>query len=441
MTAVRASGSARGCAAAELPARSTPAAGTRLHFIGAEGVLFSQPRQELHAFNTTSCVIWCHLEDGLSPPEIAGELATGSGLDEATARTHVGAALADWLAKGLLAESPPLPLAAPPPDAIRALPPPPEAGFAAVRRYRMLGVTVRLRCVEARHARLIDPLLAHLAYAGGDPADITVVIAPLGDSDGSGTADPTPPPRGPAGERAIEADRAAGGIGLWRDGVAAGSCARLDELAPVAKAVVWTAVLRRQAFLLHVHAGVVGGPAGCVLLPAAAGSGKSTLTTGLVHAGFDLFSDEVALLAPDLTVTPFPTSICVKDSGIETIARMYPRVRDLPIHRRGDGKRAAYLPPPPGAVPPDGHHRAVCGLVFPRFRAGAAMRSRVVPPAEALARFLGQCLNVGPALDHVIVERLVRWIEPMPCAAIEYGSLEPACAMVGAMLRGDDRAL
>jgi hypothetical protein len=160
------------------------------------------------------------------------------------------------------------------------------------------------------------------------------------------------------------------------------------------------------------------------------------MTTGLVHAGFDLFSDEVALLAADLTVSPFPTSICVKDFGIEIIARMYPRIRDLPIHLRPDGKRVAYLPPPPGAVPPEGHRRAVCGIVFPCYRAGAPLTSRRLPPAEALARLLGQCLNVGSELDHATIGRLVRWIEPMPCMEIEYGSLEPACAMIGAMLHG-----
>src|ERR1700690_748779 len=91
-----------------------PAAGTRLFFLGVEGVLFSAPRQELHAFNTTACVIWCHLESGLTPAAITRTLASESGLDVVTARAHVDAALADWMAKGLLADMPPVPMASPP---------------------------------------------------------------------------------------------------------------------------------------------------------------------------------------------------------------------------------------------------------------------------------------------------------------------------------------
>ena len=135
--------------------------------------------------------------------------------DAATARAHVEAALADWTGEGSArGGASPLPLAAPPPDAIRALPPPPEAGFAEVRDYRILGVTVRLRFIEARHARLVDPLFAHLAYAGGDPADVTVDIVPVPGAGGAGQADTTPPLSDLAGERPTGAGAAGDGIGF-----------------------------------------------------------------------------------------------------------------------------------------------------------------------------------------------------------------------------------
>jgi hypothetical protein len=338
----------------------TPAAGTRLFFVGSEGVLFSEPRQELYAFNTTACVIWCYLEEGLSPPDIARALAAGSGLTEATARTHVDAALTDWASRGLFADGLPVPLAHSPPEPAIELPPLPIAGFVTVHRYRILGVTILVMEIVSFES----------------------------------------------------------GIGFYLNGAAAGFCARNEEVAPVAKGLIWTAVLRRQDYLVHIHAGVVSGRAGCVLLPAAPGAGKSTLTIALVHAGFDLLSDEVALLGEDLMVSPFPTAICVKQSGIDVVARHYPHIRELPVHLRGDGKHVVYLPPPLGRVPPDGTRRSVCGIVFPRYRQGTETMSRVLSPPEALARLLAQCLNVGRKLDHATVERLVRWISPLPCAEI-----------------------
>ena len=386
-----------------------PAAGTRLFFIGDDGVLFSEPRQELHAFNTTACVVWCHLEDGLSPAEIAGAIRESSGLDPATAHAHVEAALTDWTAKGLLEGGPIVPIAAPPADPVPDLPPLDASEFRHRRNYRMLGVAVEIRFGDERDAVRVDPLLAHLRQARAETPGIVLDIA-----------------------------RVREGVGFYLNGAPADFCPREDQVAPYAKANVWTAVLRRQDYLMQIHAGVVGGEAGCVLLPAAPGSGKSTLTTALVHAGFDLFSDEVALLGADLTISPFPTAICVKDSGIDIIASMYPSVRALPLHLRGDGKRVVYLPPPSGSLPPDGHRRPVRGIAFPRYVAGAPMTSRCIAPAAALARLLSHCQNVARPLDQATVGALVRWIATVPCVEVCYGSLEPVLGMVGRMSRGAD---
>jgi hypothetical protein len=308
----------------------------------------------------------------------------------------------------------PVPLAHSPPEPAIELPPLPIAGFVTVHRYRILGVTILVRFERAAFSQLVAPLFAHLAHPDPDPAHHGLEAADL----------------------VMEIVSFESGIGFYLNGAAAGFCARNEEVAPVAKGLIWTAVLRRQDYLVHIHAGVVSGRAGCVLLPAAPGAGKSTLTIALVHAGFDLLSDEVALLGEDLMVSPFPTAICVKRSGIDVVARHYPHIRELPVHLRGDGKHVVYLPPPLGRVPPDGTRRSVCGIVFPRYRQGTETMSRVLSPPEALARLLAQCLNVGRKLDHATVERLVRWISPLPCAEIEYGSSEPACDVVGALLRG-----
>jgi hypothetical protein len=384
------------------------AAGTRLHFAGEEGVLFSEPRQEVHAFNTTACVIWCHLEKGMTRREIATALANGSGLDPLVARAHVDAALADWMAKGLLSGGPPVPGGNPPESNPLDLPLPPGDGFVTCRTWRILGVTVRVRFARETDADAVRPLFDHLPSGDGTEPRHVVDIAP-----------------------------AAGGIGLYLDGTPAAFCVRGDGVAPLAKGVIWTVVLRRQDYLLHIHAGVVGGPAGCVLLPAGSGSGKSTLTLAMVHAGFDLFSDEVALLAAgDLTVSPFPTAICVKDTGIDIVADMYPAIRALPLHQREDLRRVAYLPPPAGSMPPEPHRRQVCGIVFPHYRPGASMTRRRPGPAEAFARLLGQCQNVGRALGHPDVRGLVEWIAARPCFEIEYGSLAQVRTEIGALLRG-----
>src|SRR4051794_27315009 len=141
--------------------------------------------------------------------------------------------------------------------------------------------------------------------------------------------------------------------------------------------------LKAYPFFLNIHAGVVGSGESCILLPAPQGSGKSTLTAALVHAGFEYLSDEVALLSDDLAVRSFPQAICLKESGIPAVASFYPEARSLRLHLRGDGKRVAYLPPSPDRLPKVGL-RSVRAVVFPRYEAGAALASRSVPKTVAL---------------------------------------------------------
>ena len=386
-----------------------PGAGTRLFFLGTEGVLFSAPRQELHAFNASACVIWCHLEDGLAPPAIAAALAASSGVGLATATAHVTAALADWATKGLLDGTPRVPLRSPALPPVIDLPPWQASKWKVRLHYRMAGVTVLVRFARPAHAALVAPLFAHCRLPARQTPHTVIDIAPAG-----------------------------GRIGLYTDRVPAAIAASDADLAPAAKAAVWMAVLRRQHHALQLHAAVLDGPAGCVLLPAAAGSGKSTRTAALAHAGFTVFSDDAALLQADgFTAAPFPMAMCVKTTGFDVLAPLYPQLPALPVHRRGDGKHVAYIAPASAWPDADAPPRPVCGIVFPCYVEGAATRLRELGAAEALARLMAQCLHVVQPLDIALVDRMVRWIAALPVAELSYGDLASPCAVVGAVLRGE----
>lgn len=80
-----------------------PAPGTRIFFLGHEGVLFSEPRQELHRLNTTASVIWCLLEEGWTEARMARDLATRFNIRAPEATAFVSSAISDWAGKGLLA--------------------------------------------------------------------------------------------------------------------------------------------------------------------------------------------------------------------------------------------------------------------------------------------------------------------------------------------------
>ena len=385
-----------------------PAAGTSIHFLGDDAVLFHEPRQELHAFNTMAAVIWCHLEDGLDEIGIAARLAADFALDPMLARRFVADALADWASKGLLAGSVG-PVHPPPPVAWHVppgLPPWADVTFATSRDYCLAEQSFRLRCTDLAQDELLHPVFAHLADGPTtDSTDFAVVGHP-------------------------------GRIVVYRDRQPIGVCAELEALAPLMYGLVWLALADRHGFFLDIHAGVLGTPEGCILLAAPPGGGKSTLTAALMHAGFPYFSDEVALLdEADFHVTPFPMALCVKSFGVDPVAVLFPEVRNLPWHHRSDGKRVTYLPPPPGSLPPPGTRQKVRAVLFPRFEAGAATPCREVSVMEALKLLVDQWVAISKRLEPRHIRAVVGWLGAIPCHELVYGSTDAAIFAVRSLLQ------
>ena len=382
--------------------RAVPPAGVRLFYLDDAGVLFSQPRQELHLLNTTATLIWSLMEEDGDEPAIVSALMRETAIDAARGREYVRAALDDWRAKGLL-------------DGLEAASPtgvsptettdePPLAAPASgpMRRYRLLSSRFLIRFSTGAQAAIVGPVLEHLECDDDELPTATIDV--------------------------VETDRR---IAVYRNGAFAQACAALDQLAPLVKSAVWRTVLLDEPYFLDIHAGVVSDGRACMLLPAAPGSGKSTLTAALVHAGFEYFSDEIALLAEDdLAVLPVPLALCVKDTGIDALASRWPRLTTLPIHRRFDGKRVVYLPPACEQRPADERPRPVRALVFPTFVPGHATSFAAMPRPEALQALLSQCLRVARPLEVERVERVVQWIAKLPCYALRYGETDAAVAAV-----------
>ena len=161
------------------------------------------------------------------------------------------------------------------------------------------------------------------------------------------------------------------------------------------------------------------------MLPAAPGSGKSSLAAALARQGFSFFSDEVALCAEDrFAVRPVPLGICVKSTGWALLTPLYPELANARTHDRVDGKIVRYLPPPPG--PKDDTYHPVGAIVFPRYAPDLETALLPLGKAEVLRRLLAECLVVRKTLDEANVGRLVEWIKAVPCYELPNSSLAEA---------------
>jgi hypothetical protein len=374
-------------------------------FLGDDCVLLCERTQRIHLLNTSAAVIWCHAADGPRVETITQRVAETLGIGAAEAGGFVAAAVADWSARGLLADA-----AMRAPDEAAAAPPipaPRSAGACgyvtvAAHSYRLLGTTFRLRFTAAEQASAVHPVLAHLE-SGEARWDIVADVVATG-----------------------------GRLVLRSEGLEHGACGGIAELAPLVKGFVWASAVNRHEFFLGIHAAVVCGPSGALLLPGDPGSGKSTLAAALMAAGFQYFSDEMALLTEDLRVLPVPFALCVKEPGRAVLGARFPALHMLPVHLRADGKRVVYLPPTGTAAPAQAPVRAI---VFPRYVADAPTDCRPIAKAAALARLMTHCLVIRQRLTPGRVRAMIGWIETVPCFEAVVGSLDKAVAALASLVR------
>jgi len=379
-----------------------------------EVVAFSEETQSLVGLNASAAHVAQRVKAGAPLPAIERELTESGVASAEEAANWISVTLDALRAHGLLADAP-----VPTPDysaeirsqqaheahRIATMPPYVPFEVAAERRYRLLNSVFLMRFADPGQAEAVDAALGHLA-AGSDaePTDFIEVAATILGSRGSVRSN------------------------IYCDGSPADFTTGLHRLAPAIKSLVWRLAVNRYEFLFYIHAGVVGTGESCILLPAAAGSGKSSMTAALVHRGYRYLSDEVALIEPTtFRVPPVPLALCVKGTGWNLMSQYFPHLRSLMGHQRMDGRRVRYVPPAPSTIQTAG--ALVSHIVFPRYQAEAATEMRPVSRSAALRRMMSECWACGH-LDHAIFTELIRWIGRIDCYELTFSSLEKAVDLV-----------
>jgi hypothetical protein len=381
--------------------------------LDGDAVVFSEEAQHLLRLNPPAASVFRGLQKGTPASELAHVLEAEGLVASKQAEQSVTATLDAFRSYGMLEGGPVAPVAwtpSPGDDAETARQGAdcaPYASFEPVaeQRYRLLETCALIRFGHLAQVRLVRSVIGHLA--ADDHFAPTIVIEITAEMLDNGH---------------LRSD-------VYRDGIAVGRAPRLSQVAPIVKAALWQSAINAHDFLFYIHSGVVGTGAGCVLLPAAAGSGKSSLTAALVHRGLRYFSDEVALIdATTFHVSPMPLAMCIKSTGWDVMARDYPEIWSLPVHVRSDRKVLRYIPPPADAA--EQHPMPVSHIIFPRYEQDAQTRLERVKRSEALGRLMGECLALRQRLDHENVRQFVGWIAGIECYELTFSRLETAAQLL-----------
>ena len=184
---------------------------------------------------------------------------------------------------------------------------------------------------------------------------------------------------------------------------------------------------------LLVHAGMVQIDGRTILLPAKAGSGKSTLVAALIRAGFSLGTDEMAVLGvADSKLYPFPKALNLKSPSLEVLGPLGGTMNLIVPDAPADGDRVHHVEVRPERILSPARGYRVDHIVFPRFGVGETDRIEPVARAAAIGEIAQLSFNHYRLLDRALdcLETLVRTAD---CYRLTFSDLEAAIGLVREM--------
>ncbi len=383
-----------------------PAPDCHLFALDDGAILFCEGQQKLFAMNTTAALTWLGMEEHRDESAIAQDLATAFNSSTQLIMPDIERLLAQWWSDGLLAGTEDLRKAGTRPQA-NPLPsvaaPRLPVSWHSERRYCLLDTAFKILFGDAEQESWVHPVLAHLESQRATSHDSELQVV-----------------------------RTEDGLLMLRNGSPEVVSSNLEGLAPAIKAYMLRTSLNNYPYLFQIHAGVVERKGTCLLLPGVAGSGKSSLTAALVHAGWRYLSDETAPMEENaLHIRPVPLALASKTGGWEIMEAYFPGIGNLNVHVREDAKRVRYLTPSPVSIAPDRPEGyAVRHIVFPHYDPRARTELSPLSKVETIGRLLPECLSLPRQLDQAKVAKLVDWAEHIDGHYLPYSDLGEAVALI-----------
>lgn len=195
--------------------------------------------------------------------------------------------------------------------------------------------------------------------------------------------------------------------------------------------------LRMHCFLM-LHSAVVERNGYALALPAAPGSGKTTLCAALAARGWRLLSDEFGLLRPGTTsFVPMPRPMPLKNESIAVVRDFTPGIElgpSIPNTRKGT---VAHVRPTAASVQRQHVPACVRWIVFPEWHAESPLSLREISSHEGFMRICTNAFNYG-MLGASAFETVREVIGASHCFRLVYSSLDEAVAVLTKM--ADDLA-
>ena len=195
----------------------------------------------------------------------------------------------------------------------------------------------------------------------------------------------------------------------------------------------WCISMHAHHYLL-LHAAVMEREGCAVIMPAPPGSGKSTLCAGLVHRGWRLLSDELALISlTDASITPLGRPISLKNQSIEVIRNFVPgSTFSRVVHETSKGS-VSLLKVPSEHLQRIEETARPRWVIFPKYVAGSSAEMTARSKANSMLEMGRNSFNYM-VLGLKGFEVLSQVIDTSDCYDFRYSQLDDAVAAFDALV-------
>ncbi len=184
---------------------------------------------------------------------------------------------------------------------------------------------------------------------------------------------------------------------------------------------------------LIIHAAAVEKNGHAVIMPAPPGSGKSTLCAALVHRGWRLLSDELALVRiADGKLIPLPRPVSLKNQSITIIKNYAPEaILSCEVSDTLKGT-VAHMKATADSVARATETAQAAWIIFPKYQPGSSTRLETLPQSRAFMRVADNAFNYS-LLGVQGFEAVASLIDQSQCFDFTYSNLDEAIATFSAL--------
>ena len=187
--------------------------------------------------------------------------------------------------------------------------------------------------------------------------------------------------------------------------------------------------LRAHCFLM-LHSAVLERDGFALLLPAAPGSGKSTLCSALAHRGWRLLSDEFGLIRPHTTdFVPIPRPVALKNESIDVFRAFAPSAHvgpSIPGTRKGT---VAHVKAPADSIRRQADVAPPRWVVFPKWSSGSSLKLKALSKSEGFMMLAMNAFNYD-LLGEAAYDTVATLVKRSDCYNLEYSDLEEAVSRI-----------